>query len=225
MKKILNFLAVLVLAIVAFHVSQALGLGADGSGDVMLGVFASFAGLRNISEQKANPAGIRRIGVVGVADLDTAKIDWPSSLGATPDFTKETMEITVACPLQVGKTVAVIEPADNSAGMDFENQGDRYYQSFKHSVMFDIAGLSKAQSIELAKYVNTGAIFFFEMMDGEIRVIGSKLSPIVLKQKGTSGKKGGDKRGYTLSGDNDNYLTEPPYYPTTLALPGMLAEE
>lgn len=223
MKKVLNFLFVALLAIVAFHVSQAMGLGADGSGDVLLGVFASFAGLRNISEQKANPAGVRRIGVVGVSDLLPTKIDWPSSLGDTPDFTTATMEISTACPLVEGKTIAVIEAADNSAGFTFENQGDRYYQSYKHAIMFDIAGLSKEQSIELAKYVNTGAIFFFEMMDGGIRVFGTKLSPMVLKQKGDSGKKGGDKRGYSHSADNDNYLTEPPYYPTSLALPGMLS--
>ncbi|WP_342086095.1 hypothetical protein [Dyadobacter sp. OTU695] len=224
MKKYLNFLFVAACAILAVHivpeVEQLMGL-ADPAG-LSLAVFASFAGLRNIDEQKANPAGIRRIGVIAVKDLLDTVIDWPTAVGADPDVDMTTMEITTALPVAAGKSVAVITPADNSAFMSFENQGDRYYQSYKHSMGFDIAGLTKVQSVELRKYLNTGAIFFTEYNDGEIRVVGSKLSPIVLKSKGDSGKKGGDKRGYALTGDNDNFVIEPPFYPDTLALPGML---
>ncbi|WP_439555061.1 hypothetical protein [Dyadobacter sp.] len=229
MKKYLNFLIVAVLAVIAVHlvpeVQALLGM-TDLAGAAVLAVvpFASFTGLRNIDEQLANPAGVRRIGVIAVKDLLDAVVDWPKAVGSAPDVNVVTMEITTPLPVGVGKTVAVITPADNSANFTFENQGDRYYQSFKHALALDIAGLTKAQSVELRKFLNTGCIFFVETNDGDIRVIGSKLSPIVLKSKGDSGKKGGDKRGYSLTGDNDNFVTEPPFYPDTLALPGMLAE-
>ncbi|MCE6987491.1 hypothetical protein [Dyadobacter sp. CY323] len=226
MKKLLNFAFVGLLAIVAAHiVPDILALSGLADPEFIGAVILSFAGLRNIEEQMANPAGIRRIGVIAVADLDPAVIDWPKAVGVAPDVDKLTMLVTTALPVSVGKTVSVIIPADNSAAYSFENQGDRYYQSYKHALSFDIAGLTKAQSVELRKFLNTGAIFFVESNDGDIRVIGSKLSPIVLKSKGDSGKKGGDKRGYALSGDNDNFVIEPPFYPDTLALPGMLEEE
>lgn len=228
MKNFLKISFVAVLAMVAAHlvpeVKELLGGDLHGVAGVVMAmppVFASFTNLRNIDEQLANPAGIRRIGVIAAKDLLDTKIDWPTSLGATPDVDVATMEVTTAVPVAVGKTIAVITPADNSAFMSFENQGDRYYQSYKHSMGFDIAGLTKVQSVELRKYINTGAIFFVEYNDGDIRVVGSKLSPIVLKAKGDTGKKGGDKRGYVLTGDNDNFVTEPPFYKSTLALPGM----
>lgn len=222
MKKYLNWLFVAVLAVVAAHVvplfshADALGMAL-----AVAPVFASFSNLRNIPEQTGNAPGIRRIGVVAVADLLATVIDWPKAVGPTLDVDLITMEITTALPLKVGKTVAVIEPADNSAFADFEVQGDRYYQSYKYALGFDIAGLTKEQSAEMRKYQNTASIFFMESHDGEIRVYGSKLAPIVLKSKGASGKKGGDKRGYSNTGDNDSFVIEPPFYPSTLALPGM----
>jgi len=227
MKNFLKFSVVAVLAIVAVHVLPEIQafLNMDGVSGETLAVFASFVSLRNIDEQLANPPGIRRLGVIAVKDLLSTVIDWPRAVGATPDIDLTTMTITTALPVAMGKVVAVIEPADNSCFFTFENQGDRYYQSYKHAMGLDIAGLTKAQSVEIRKFLNTGCIFFAEGHDGDIRVIGSKLSPIVLKSKGDSGKKGGDKRGYVLSGDNDSFVTEPPFYGSTLALPGMLIDE
>lgn len=224
MKKILNFAFVGAAAILAAHIIPQVQelFGAAEPAGYALAVFVSFVGFKNIEEQLANPAGIRRIGIVAVKDLDDTTIDWPRAAGANPHVDVATMEVTVAVPLKAGKTIAVITPADNSANMAFEIQGDRFYQSYKHSVAFDIAGLTKAQSVEFRKLVNTGVILFVEYFDGDIRVVGSKLSPIILKSKGDTGKKGGDKRGYAVSGDNDSYVIEPPFYPATLALPGML---
>ena len=226
MKKYLNFLFVAVLAIIAAHVVPMFSHAeAFGMALAVAPVFASFSNLRNIPEQIANPAGIRRVGVVAVRDLAPNIIDWPRVVGTVTDVNLTTMEVTNVIPLAQGKTIAVIEPADNSAFADFENQGDRYYQSYKIAMGFDIAGLTKEQSVEMRKYLNTGCIFFVEYHDGEVRVYGSKLAPIVLKSKGSSGKKGGDKRGYSMTGDNDSLMTEPPFYPATLALPGMFGED
>lgn len=222
MKNALKFFLTAVFAVLAFHLVQAFGVEFAG---VSTAAFMSFANLRNIDEQLANPAGIRRVGVIAVKDLLPTVIDWPTAVGPAPDVDTETMEVTTPVPLQAGKTIAVVTPADNSAFMSFENQGDRYYQSYKHSLGFDIAGLTQIQAQEVRKYVNTGAIFFVEYNDGEIRVVGSKLSPIVLKSKGDTGKKGGDKRGYVFTGDNDNYVIEPPFYPENIALPGMTTVE
>lgn len=226
MKKILSFAFVGVAAILAAHIVPEVQelFGVAEPAGYALAVFASFAGFRNIPEQTANPAGIRRFGIIPVADLEDSPIDWPRAAGASPHVDVATMEVTVAVPLKAGKTVSIITPADNSANLAFEIQGDRFYQSYKHSIAFDIAGLTKLQSVEFHKLLNTGVILFAEYFDGDIRVVGSKLSPLILKSKGDTGKKGGDKRGYAVSGDNDSYMVEPPFYPATLALPGMVDE-
>ncbi|WP_080239062.1 hypothetical protein [Spirosoma rigui] len=184
----------------------------DLAGSVLLGV-TSLTALKNIPDQAPNPAGVRRIFAILVADMDETVVDWPKLEDITAGA------VTVAIPLKAGKTLATIVPADNSAEGMFENQGDRYYQSYKHGISFDIAGNRPEQKTEAAKFVNAGCIFLVEQYDGQIDVHGTKLSPIVLKQKGQTGKKGGDKRGRTFSGDNDNYIFEPPVYPSTLALP------
>lgn len=224
MKKYLNFLFVAAAAILAVHVipevQHLVGL-ADPAG-IALATFASFVEFKNIDEQVANPAGIRRFGIVAVKDLDSSTIDWPRASGANPHVDETKMEVTLAIPLQANKTIAVITPADNSANLNFESQGERYYQSYKYSVAFDIAGLTKAQAVEFRKLLNTGVIIFAEYFDGEIRVVGSKLAPMMLTSKGDTGKKGGDKKGYAVSGTNDSYVIEPPFYPATLALPGMV---
>ena len=220
MKTLMNFLMCMALAIFAVHTGDysAHFLHPDllTSNEVVLGAFVSFANLGNIEEQTPNPPGVRRLGVIAVQDLLATTIDWPKLSEINAD-----MQVTVALPLVVGKTVATIDPADNSCEITTESQGMRFYQSYKNGVAFEIAGWGATQMKELKKFVNTGCIFFAEMHDGQIKVIGSKLNPIVLTQKAMTGKKGGDKRGYTLSGDNDSFMFEPPIYPTTLALPGM----
>jgi hypothetical protein len=182
-------------------------------GQVILGTTVSLAGLKNIADQTPNPAGGRRAFVVLAADLKDDVVDWPK----TSDITGATL--TTPIPLKVGKTMAIVTPADNSLDGTFENQGDRFYQSFKHGVMFDIAGLQAVQLTEAAKFVNAGIILIIEENDDTMKVYGTKLQPIVLKQKGQLGKKGGDKKGMSFSGDNDSYQFSPPIYPGSLALP------
>lgn len=174
--------------------------------------FQSFSRLRNIPEQTANPAGVRRIGVVAVADLETTR-EWPT-VGFNPVVETE-------APLKPGGKIAVITPADNSVFMEFEQMGERYYQYFRHSTGFELAGLTQEQAGEMRKYLNTGVVLFLEYNDGDIRVVGTRLKPVGIKAKGATGKKGGDKRGYTITADNDNYISEPPFYPEAFALPGM----
>lgn len=224
MKKFLKSLGPILLALIAAVVmAEVVAPAAEAAtsflsdpalaGKFVLGATTSLAALRNIPDQAPNPAGVRRIFALLVADLLDEVVDWPRIEDITAG------EVTVAIPVKVGKTLAVITPADNSAEAMFENQGDRYYMSYKHGVAFDIAGNQPGQKAEAAKYVNAGCIFLVEQYDGQIDVHGTKLSPIVLKQKGQTGKKGGDKRGRTFSGDNDNYIFEPPVYKSTLALP------
>lgn len=222
MKKFLKYMLCGMLAVMAVHtgdyVSHMLHPDVVLAGDVVVATFVSFAGLGNIDEQVPNPPGVRRVGVIAVRDLDEDVVDWPKITEINAD-----MEVTTALPVATGKTVAIIEPADNSCDINSESQGMRFYQSYKNGIGFEIAGWSKEQKKELKKFVNTGCIFFAEMHDGMVVVVGSKLNPIVLTQKATTGKKGGDKKGYTLSGDNDSFMFEPPIYPATLTLPGMSA--
>ncbi len=214
MKNLVKYLVCAMLAVVAVHLMSLFVADTE----VVTAAFVSFVGLGNIAEQLPNPPGVRRVGVIAVADLDPDTIDWPMLSEISAD-----MEVTTALPVAVGKTVVIIEPADNSCEITTESQGMRYYQSYKNGIVFDVAGWSKEQKKELKKFVNTGCIFFAETHDGMIQVVGSKLNPIVLAQKAATGKKGGDKRGYSFTGDNDSFMFEPPIYPATLTLPGMSA--
>ncbi|GAB3911583.1 hypothetical protein GCM10028803_53400 [Larkinella knui] len=209
-------LALAMIAGIAFaevqpHIHQVLGL-VDHS-TLVMGAITSLAGLKNLADQLPNPPGGRRVFAVLAADLDDAVIDWPRIADITAS------ECTVAIPVKAGKTLAVITPAENSLDATFENQGDRNYMAYKHAIMFDIAGLSQTQLTEAAKFMNAGCIFLVEEHDETVKIYGTKLNPITLKQKGQLGKKGGDKKGMSFSGDNDSFMFAPPIYKTTLALP------
>ncbi|MGV3560757.1 hypothetical protein [Larkinella arboricola] len=219
--KSLFCLALAVIAGVAFAeaqplfdgvISQVMGLGAD-SAQVVVAATVSLVGLKNLSDQVPNPPGGRRLFAVLVEDLADTVIDWPR----LADITES--EVTVAIPVKAGKILSVIKPAENSLDATFENQGDRNYMAYKHGISFDIAGLSQAQLTEAAKFMNAGCIFIVEEHDDTMKVYGTKLNPITLKQKGQLGKKGGDKKGMSFSGDNDSFMFAPPIYPESLALP------
>lgn len=185
------------------------------SGVAVLASVVSLTGLRNISEQIPNPPGVRRLFAILVADLQHDVVDWPRY----SDIDQADHTLTTPIPVQAGKTLSIITPADNSCELVTENQGDRYYMAFKQGLVFDIAGNEPGQVVEANKFLNAGAIFIIELPNDKMRVVGTKLNPIVLKVKGQTGKKGGDKNGMTFSGDNDSYMFQPPFYPATEALP------
>lgn len=150
----------------------------------------------------SQPVGIRRLGVVAVADLADGLVDFPV---ADDSLTVEEI------PLKRKKAIATIECVQDTAHYQYEKISGRLYEDYLHQVEFELAGLTRLQSIELSKYHNTGVLIIAELHSGEVLIIGTKLAPIVLTIKGTTGKKGGDKRGYTIAAIAPN-CPAPPIY-------------
>lgn len=99
---------------------------------------------------------------------------------------------------------------DGTAEITSDGAGDAGYQSYKHSVEFMMAGFSKEVRKEVKKHLNAGSVCIVEMKDGQFAVAGSSDDPIFLKSSFKGGKKGNDKRGFTLKGDTDGMMWDLP---------------
>ncbi|WP_420153558.1 hypothetical protein, partial [Siphonobacter sp.] len=99
---------------------------------------------------------------------------------------------------------------DGTAEVSSDGSGDPAFQSYKHTVEFMLAGFSKEVRKEVKKNLNAGCVIIVEMKDGQFAVLGSSDDPIFLKSSFKGGKKGNDKRGYTLKGDTDGMMWDIP---------------
>jgi hypothetical protein len=199
MKNIVSFFVALMLFLVAVvlptelmaHLSPALG------GGVAMAVAVNFANLDGTSHQVGNPGGTRQLLVV-LANMVTGI--WPKRADITAG------EITTVPTLINTEKFAKYECPDGTIEVSSEKQGDPGFQSYKHAIEFMLAGFSKSIQGELDKYMNAGAIFVVEMNDGTYLVVGSSDNPIFVKQAFKGGKKGNDKRGFTVKGEQDGYV-------------------
>ena len=173
------------------HVAPAIG------GGVAMAVAVNFATLDATSHQVGNPGGNRLLLVV-LAKMVTGI--WPKRADITDG------EITTVPTLTDTEKFARYECPDGSIEVSSEKQGDPGFQSYKHAIEFMFAGFSKSIQAELDKYLNAGAVFITEMNDGTYVVVGTSDNPIFIKQAFKGGKKGNDKRGFTMKGEQDGYV-------------------
>lgn len=166
---------------------------------VMLGLVsvAPLANLDGTSYQEPNPGGIRRLYLVLKRDIVGV---WPKLADLA------TGEITVAPMLAANKTFAEYEFAPDTCSLDDDDSGDPGFMSYKHTLGFMIAGISKVKVAEIKKHLNAGCVAVAEMNDGQYVVGGSSDNPINLKKGFKSGAKGSDKRGYTFKGEQDGFM-------------------
>jgi hypothetical protein len=92
---------------------------------------------------------------------------------------------------------------DGTADYKIDDSGDPSYQSYKHAIEFALAGSSDALHAEMSKYINAGCMFLVQDKSGDYALVGNTDEPIFIKKSFGLGKKGNDKRGYTLKGDVD----------------------
>lgn len=157
----------------------------------------NFANLNATSEQKGNPGGIRTLLACQKSFIDGV---WPKEADTL------TGEITTLPTMKATAKFAAYECPDGTVEVSSEKQGDPGFQSFKHNIEFMLAGFSKTIQTELAKNMNAGSVYILEMNGGEYVVVGSSDNPIFSKQSFKGGKKGGDKRGFTLKGEQDGFM-------------------
>jgi hypothetical protein len=106
-------------------------------------------------------------------------------------------------PLVPGEDWAVYACPDGTVEVSSEKQGDPGFHSYRHNVELVFAGFLPLLSAELSKHLNAGAVLVAEMQDDVYAVLGTSYSPLYLKSNFKSGKKGNDKRGYTIKGEQD----------------------
>lgn len=170
----------------------------DAVGTVITGMAVlNFANLDGQSFQKPNPGGLRKVYRICSAFITG---NWPNDTVITDG------EITALPTLVATNKFSVYDFPDGTAEVTSDSNGDPGYQSFKHGVELAIAGFSKTIQKELAKDLNAGSVFIVEMNDNQLVVAGSSDNPIFVKKAFKGGKKGSDKRGFTLKGDVDGMM-------------------
>lgn len=146
--------------------------------------------------QKPNPGGIRTVLVAIAKDIIGV---WPRERDIVDG------EISVLPIMSIGKKFAVYECPDSTVDIMSQSSGDPGYASYRHAINFSLAGFSKELVAELAKHRNAGSVFVVEQNDGQYSVVASSDNPIFLKSDFKTGKKGADKRGYELKGEQDGF--------------------
>lgn len=169
------------------------------SSDVSMGLVAlvSLSNIDATSYQTPNPGGIRSLFLALRKDIDGV---WPKEADITAG------EITVGPTMKAGKTFSQFQFPDSTCSLDDDSSGDAGFQSYKHVLEFMAAGFSKAITAELRKHLNAGCVVICEMNDGTFCVGGASDNPIFVKPGFKSGKKGADKRGFTLKGEQDGMM-------------------
>ena len=154
----------------------------------------NFASIDAQSFQKINPGGVRRVFCI----LSKRIVgNWPL---ATDIVNGRIMRPPV---MVINNVFVEYQFADGTASFDSDFSGEPAYESWKQMLELSLAGHSDAVRLEVAKHLNAGSLWVMEDKDGDYNVIGSSDDPIFLKGGFKGGKKGNDKRGYTLKGEVD----------------------
>jgi hypothetical protein len=156
----------------------------------------SFSNLDGTSFQKINPGGIRAIWVILARDISNS---WPSNKDIVDGV------VTTAPVLNPGKCFVQYQSPDSTTDISGSSVGEAGYNSFKHSVGISFAGFSPIHVAELSKLNNAGIVIIGLQNDGNYVIAGQSRTPIFLKSDLKIGKKGSDKRGFDLKGEQDGY--------------------
>lgn len=161
--------------------------------------YVNFKNLDGTSYQKSNAGGLRTVLVILSAGLVG---NWPKEADVTAG------EIVTAPTLAATYEFAQYEFPDGTAQISSELKGDPGFQSYSHSIELMVAGFSKEIQAELKSHLNAGAVWIVEMNDGSYAVVGSSDNPLFSTRSFTTGKKGSDKRGFTLKGTQDGFMID-----------------
>lgn len=155
----------------------------------------SFASAIGDCHQQVNPGGARNVRIILAKDIVG---NWPNV-----EVVDENDVVTELPTLVATKKWAHYLLPDGTADAGVDDSGDPGYQSWKQTVELALAGASDAVKAEIKKMMNAGCLLLIEDKDGRYQVCGTTDDPIYLKKSWKLGKKGNDKRGWTLKGEVD----------------------
>lgn len=207
MKNLTRIGAVLLVVLVACLVAEAQGvvmevLGLAGSG-AMLGTVVNFASVDGSNEGAGNPPGLRQVLLMRARSIQGR---WPN------ETIINASNVVTALPTYKDPTTTWAQYwfADGTASYDFEMGNDPSFQSCKHALELVMAGRNAELRAESKKHFNRGSVVIVEDKTGDFVVLGASDEAIYLKAAFKGGKKGNDKRGYTMKGDAEGMMWEPP---------------
>jgi hypothetical protein len=156
------------------------------------------------------------LGAGSSVNLDGEIISLPMMVATGAGGTTTVGGATVAgLPAATAKFVEYVFPI-GTCSIDSEVSGDPSFMTYNHVVDLIMGGFSKPVRIEMRKLLNAGAVIIGKMKGGQYVVAGSSDDPIFLKASFKSGKKGGDKRAYTIKGNSDGMGFDLPVISETL---------
>lgn len=137
---------------------------------------------------------------------------------ATPKATsvaislEEAGSITDSHTFTAPKGFFKIDVLPETGVVEFINEGEKGAKSNTNSFAFTLAGTGKRNVGFIRKYQNRRLIILVKEKDGDIKQIGSELSPAYLTEaSGTSGQKSGDVKGITMKFSDIQAFPSPVY--------------
>jgi hypothetical protein len=152
--------------------------------------------LQAYSFQQNNPGGGRNLYVILKENIVGT---YPTPAQISVDGTR----ISALPTLVATKKFSHYSFPDGTLDIGTDDSGDPGYQSNKLSIEFMLAGNSDKLHAEVRKWKNAGLLFLVEDKSGDFILLGTTDDPIFVKSVFKLGKKGNDKRGYTVKGEVD----------------------
>jgi hypothetical protein len=154
----------------------------------------NFAKVDAACQQIANTGGVRRAFVILASNIVG---NWPLPADIVDGY------INRLPTFVAGAGWAEYIFPDGTVSFDSDFNNDPGYQSWKQMMEIALAGHSKQVRGEVAKFLNAGCVWAIEDKDGEFNIIGTTDDAVFVKGGFKGGKKGTDKKGYTLKGEVD----------------------
>lgn len=152
-------------------------------------------------------AGVSEVGVFAAAISDFATIAKPADLSTGTDLAS-LATIAEAHTFKPDRGFHKIYINPDSGMIESPQVGEKGNISFQNSFSGALQGTGPKVAGYLRKYKNTPMIFVIKEKNGDVKQIGSELSPAYLSEtNGSSGSKPGDVKATTVKFmDTQNYM-------------------
>lgn len=151
-------------------------------------------------------AGISEVGVYGSPVRDFLTIAAPKNF-STAASNEELAAIAEAHTFSEGKGFHKVAFIPDTGMVETAHVGEKGNISFQNGIGGQLKGTNPKVAGYLRRYKNEPMIYIVKEKNGDIKQIGSELSPAYLIEvAGTSGQKAGDVKGTTVKfQDTQNY--------------------
>ena len=142
--------------------------------------------------------GVSEVGVYGASVYDFLTIAKPADL-KTGNSLESIATIAEAHTFKEGRGFHRIYLDPDTGMVETAQAGEKGNLSFNNTFTGGLQGTGAKNAGYVRKYKNTPMIFVVKEKDGNIKQIGTELSPAYMSEvTATSGQKAGDKKGTTI---------------------------